>query len=325
MPHPRANDPSSIHFARQHPRRANRTHVTSYAETAQAIASMECLSAMCSSLGVTGPIVDYVYASCAVTVELDNERLGEDALLAWAASAPLYSVAFSTVPSSVDTTDMGTVTVPQGFHAMLKSPHRLHWLAAIAKELKGLIALGTWTLVLRSSIPADANVIRCHFVFALKRNFDGTVEKFKARLVADGNTQKFGVDFDRVFSTVVKPQTIRLALILAVAHDWNITSIDIRQAYLQADLDKPVYMAVPPGVTSRDNQGRPLVCKLKRSLYGLRNAGRAWANLFASFLMSWGFVRSPIDVCLFTYATQTAIIWILVWVDDAIILCTCGV
>ena len=106
----------------------------------------------------------------------------------------------------------------------------------------------------------------------------GALDKFKARLVADGNTQKYGIDFDRIFSTVIKPQTIRLALIIATLKDWNVTSIDIRQAYLQADLDIPLYMNVPPGVTRFDSKQRPLVCKLRRSLYGLKQAplARLW-------------------------------------------------
>ena len=80
---------------------------------------------------------------------------------------------------------MGSVSVPSGYGAALKSPQREHWLAAIAKELEGLIALNTWELVPHSSLPAGANVMRCHFVFDLKRTRDGAVEKFKARREPD--------------------------------------------------------------------------------------------------------------------------------------------
>ena len=75
----------------------------------------------------------------------------------------------------------------------------------------------------------------------------------------------------------MKSQTIRMALILAVARDYNLTSIDITQAYLQAELKEDLFMRVPPGVASTDPQGVPLVCKLNRSLYGLKQAGREWA------------------------------------------------
>ena len=128
------------------------------------------------------------------------------------------------------------------------------------------------------------------------------------------------MDFNRVFSTVVKSSTIRLVLIVAAAHDYNLTQIDIRQAYLQAELTEDLYMIVPPGIPAFDERGRPLVCKLRRTLYGLKQAGREWGMLFSAFLVSWGFVRSTIDTCLFTYTKGSHILWILVYVDDCLIL-----
>ena len=121
----------------------------------------------------------------------------------------------------------------------------------------------------------------------------------------------FGVDFDRVFATVVKALTIRLVLAIAAARDYNLSSLDIRQAYLQAALDEDLYMRAPPGV---NNRGGELVCKLRRSLYGLKQAGREWAQLLSSFLVSWGFVRSTIDVCLYTYEKDGTVLWALVYV-----------
>jgi hypothetical protein len=86
----------------------------------------------------------------------------------------------------------------------MRSPQRDYWREAIAKELAGLLALETWEMVPASSMPPGANLMHCHYVFTVKRKADGSIEKFKARLVADGNTQKHGIDFDRVFATVVK-------------------------------------------------------------------------------------------------------------------------
>ena len=140
--------------------------------------------------------------------------------------------------------------------------------------------------------------MHCHYVLTVKRKRDGSVDKFKARLVADGNTQKYGVDFDRIFSTVVKASTIRLVLVVAAANDYNLSQIDIKQAYLQAEVTENLFMHVPPGIHPFDDQGRPLMCKLKRSIYGLKQAGKEWSTLFADFIVSWGFVRSTIDVPL---------------------------
>ena len=174
-------------------------------------------------------------------------------------------------------------------------------------------------MMLCSDLPKGANVMRCHFVFTVKRLADGSVEKFKARLVCDGNTQKPGVDFDRIFSTVVKSQTIRAVLIYACSRQLNLTSIDVRQAYCRGDADRDLFMSPPPGVPSRDSQGRQLCCRLLRSLYGLKQAGRIWSTLFSEWLVSWGMVRSPLDVCLYTYSSGKSILLALVYVDDVLI------
>ena len=218
------------------------------------------------------------------------------------------------------TSDQGALRVPKSYRQAMSGPQAEQWREAITKELTGLIALKTWDLVPLASLPAGANVMHCHFVFAIKRKADGSIDKFKARLVADGNTQKHGVDFNRVFATVVKALTIRLVLAIAAARDYNLTSLDIRQAYLQATIDEDLYMRAPPGVNSR---GGELVCKLRRSLYGLKQAGREWAQLLTAFLISWGFVRSTIDVCLYTYEKSGTILWALVYVDDILIVDSC--
>ena len=159
----------------------------------------------------------------------------------------------------------------------------------------------------------------CHFVFEVKRNQLGEIEKFKARLVADGNSQQHGVDFDRVFSTVVRLSTVRLVLAIAAARDYNLSCIDIRQAFLQGNLTEDIYMQVPPGHPSRDAKGNRVVLKLNKSLYGLKQAGRVWNKLLIKSLIAWGFHQSTIDVCLFTLVVGSNIIWLLVWVDDIII------
>ena len=138
--------------------------------------------------------------------------------------------------------------------------------------------------------------MNCHFVFEVKRNQLGEIEKFKARLVADGNSQQHGVDFDKVFSTVVRLSTVRLVLAIAAAKDYNLSSIDIRQAFLQGELHEDIYMRVPPGHPSRDAHGNPVVLKLNKSLYGLKQAGRVWNKLLIKSLLAWGFKQSTIDM-----------------------------
>ena len=103
------------------------------------------------------------------------------------------------------------------FKHALNSPQAEYWQIAIDKELSGLLALDTWSYVRTCDLPAGSNVMNCHYIFTVKRKADGSIDKFKARLVADGNTQKYGIDYDRIFATVVKSLTIRLVLIIAAA------------------------------------------------------------------------------------------------------------
>ena len=132
----------------------------------------------------------------------------------------------------------------------------------------------------------------------MKRTSAGAVEKFKARLVADGNTQQ---TFDRVFSTVVKMSTVRLVCLIACAHDMALTCVDVQQAYLHAVLPEKIYMRMPPGLPRFDKDGNELCMALNKSLNGLVTAGRLWNHLLVSFLLEWGFVQSTIDTCLFSY------------------------
>ena len=217
------------------------------------------------------------------------------------------------------TADMGDIVIPKGYRQARESKNASYWLEAIAKEYNGLVSLRTWDAVAVDDIPAGANLMNCHLVFTVKRLSDGTIDKFKARLVADGNTQRYGVDFDRVFSTVVKVSTIRTVLAIAALRDYNLTSIDVRQAFLQADLSEDLYMRMPPGMPSYDARGRKLAVKLRRSLYGLKQAGREWGLLLSGFLKQWGFEQSSIDVCMYTYEASGSILWLLVWVDDTVI------
>ena len=167
----------------------------------------------------------------------------------------------------------------------MASPEGEYWRAAIVAELTGLIEMKTWEVVLMTDMPDGSNLMNCHMLFSVKRNADGSIDKFKCRLVADGQTQRHGVDFDRVFATVVKMSMVRLLLTVAVAHDMRLTSLDVRQAYLYAELDRPLFMRVPLGLVRTDAHGNKLVYKLGKSLYGLRQAAREWNTLFVTFLV----------------------------------------
>jgi hypothetical protein len=210
-----------------------------------------CISALVSAVRM-GTVSTPDFAYNLDMVDLSN-LLGEGDDIDLGVAANAFAVAVQS------TTDLGDIPIPKGYKSALKSEHADFWLEAINRELTGLISRGTWELIPATNVPRGCNVMRCHYVFTVKRKSDGSIQKFKCRLVADGNSQKYMVDFDRVFSAVVKPTTLRLVLCLAAANDYNISQIDVVQAFLQAELDEPLYMRVPEGLPQFDERGRPLV------------------------------------------------------------------
>ncbi|XP_062093679.1 uncharacterized mitochondrial protein AtMg00820-like [Humulus lupulus] len=111
------------------------------------------------------------------------------------------------------------------------------WKAAMQQEITSLNSQGTWNLV---SPPQDAKIIGCKWVYKVKLHADGTVERYKARLVSKGYHQTHGLDFHETFSLVIKPTTIRLVLNIAVSRHWAIKQLDIQNAFLLGDLAETV-------------------------------------------------------------------------------------
>ena len=324
---PGHDDASSRHFARVHPKRTRNAPDYTYADTRNAKVAVASFVMLAAATLAVQPSLDPIVPAFAFVSNVDcldsafadfqgspDNRDDDDCLLyAFTIACPARALAITS------TNELGDVSIPRSYNQALSSKHKEYWQAAITKELDGLLKLVVWEDMLLSKLPPGANLMFCHFVFTVKRLRNGSIEKFKARLVANGNTQKFGVDFDQVFSTVVRSSTIRLMLIVAAQRDYNLTTVDIRQAYLQAELDEDLYMRMPQGLPNKDGKGRPLVCKLKRSLYGLKQAGRIWGTLFANYLVKWGFTRSTIDTCLFVYESNGKILWCAIYVDDGLL------
>jgi hypothetical protein len=172
----------------------------------------------------------------------------------------------------------------------------------------------TWVLVPR---PPHTNIIQIKWIFRVKKHADSTLDRYKARLVANGFTQQSGLDYTETFSSVIKFQTIRMVIALVATFHWPIKQLDISNAFLHGRLDKPFYMEQPVGF--RDSSYPDYVCKLRQSLYGLKQALRAWFERLSRFLFSLGFMSSQADHSLFIYAHNTNKLFVLVYVDDILV------
>ena len=210
-------------------------------------------------------------------------------------------------------------TKPTFFHEASQSPH---WRAAMDTELQALEANSTWTIL---SLPPGKHAVGCRWVYKIKRKADGSLECYKAHLVAKGCTQQPGIDFIDTFSPVIKLTTVKLLLALAAVHGWFMTQLDVNNTFLQGDLPEEVYMELPPGY---HREGEPLpvnaVCKLSKSLYGLKQASRQWYAKFSNFLLSNGFKQSSTDYSLFIKKHGSSIMCLLVYVDDIILVGNCS-
>ncbi|CAA7022367.1 unnamed protein product [Microthlaspi erraticum] len=155
------------------------------------------------------------------------------------------------------------------------------------------------------------------WLFTHKFKADGTLSRYKARLVANGKSQQVGVDCDETFSPVVKPTTIRTVLHRAISRDWPIHQLDVKNAFLYGNLEETVYMHQPPGFTDPTKPDH--VCLLKKSFYGLKQAPRAWYQRFSQSASKIGFKNSKSDASLFILRQGSDIAYLLLYVDDIVL------
>jgi hypothetical protein len=182
------------------------------------------------------------------------------------------------------------------------------------EEYGALLANQTWDLVPR---PSGCNVVTGKWIWTIKRRADGTLERYKARWILRGFTQRPGVDYDETFSPVVKPATVRTVLSLALSRSWPVHQLDVKNAFLHGTLTETVYCSQPAGFV--DSSCPDMVCRLNKSLYGLKQAPRAWYSRFATFLLTLGFVEAKSDTSLFIYHHADGVAYLLLYVDDIVL------
>jgi len=183
------------------------------------------------------------------------------------------------------------------------------------QEIQALEDNNTWTVC---PLPPQKRALGCKWVYKIKYHVNGTIERFKARLVILGNHQIEGIDYNETFAPVAKMVTVRIVFAVAAAKHWELHQMDVHNAFLHGDLQEEIYMKFPPGFRSSHSD---MVCKFHKSLYGLKQAPRCWFAKLSRALKEYGFQRSYSDYSLFTLHDKNIQLVVLVYVDDLII---CG-
>ena len=205
---------------------------------------------------------------------------------------------------------------PSTYKEAIESKDSTLWWTAMASEYQALVDNDTWTLVEK---PKDRSVVPGKWVFKIKQKADGSVDKFKARYVAKGFKQVEGLDFHETFAPTSRPETFRLIVALAAQKDLVLEQLDVKSAYLHSPIEETIFLEQPEGFEKKSTTGEKLVCKLNKSIYGLKQAARNWNKSLESFLLSIEFQRSKSDSCLFTRKESQGHTYVLTWVDDIIV------
>jgi hypothetical protein len=201
-------------------------------------------------------------------------------------------------------------------------PDRDKWIAARDVEIQSYYDREIWEPLWINQKDKSYNLISSKWVFDYKQDSEGYLLRYKVRGVARGFTQKEGIDYNETFSPVVKIQSVRLMLAVALMYNLEIDCMDVSTAFLYGELDELVYMKPFPGMAETNAEGKILIFRLKKSLYGLHQASRQWNKTLADFLIDEGFTKCQTDPCVFWRINQSTkeMEMVLVYVDDLIIM-----
>ena len=224
----------------------------------------------------------------------------------------------SAIPSDyivyLQETDIGVENDPETFSQAISCNESELWYNAMKDELDSMKSNEVWDLV---ELPKGVQAIGCKWVYKTKRDSLGNIERYKARLVAKGFTQKEGIDYTETFSPVSKKDSLRIILALVAHLDLELQQMDVKTAFLNCDLEEEVYMKQPEGFSSRE--GEHLVCKLKKSIYGLKQASRQWYYKFHGVITSFGFIENPMDQCIYQKVSGSKTCFLVLYVDDILL------
>jgi hypothetical protein len=181
----------------------------------------------------------------------------------------------------------------------------------MTKEYQSIIKNGVWEVFPK---PKKKYVVSSKWVYNIKHAIDGSIGKHKARFVARGFSQKEGIDYEEMFSPIARYTSIRKIITLAAKMKWKLHQMDVKIAFLNSVIEENVYIEQPQGFEVEDRKTH--ICKLKKDLFGLKQAPRAWYGIIDSFLMSLGFTKSKVDSKIYFKVMNYELVILLLYVDD---------
>ncbi|CAM8877543.1 unnamed protein product [Rhodiola kirilowii] len=182
------------------------------------------------------------------------------------------------------------------------------------EEYKSMQDNDVWELV---PLPDGVRPIGSKWIFVTKRDSNGNVERYKARLVAKGFSQKEGIDYKETFSPVSSKDSFRTILALVAHLDLELHQMYVKTAFLNGDIEETIYMTQPENFVSKDAEN--MVCKLKKSIYGLKQASRQWYFKFHQIVVSHGFEANSMDECVYHKFCGSRHIFLVLYVDDILL------
>ena len=209
-------------------------------------------------------------------------------------------------------------TTPLTIHEAKSLPEWELWKASMVKEFKALQDMGVFELVKRAELPKGSKVVKTKWVYKLKQNEDGTISKYKSRLVAQGFLLRWGIDYYDTYSSVVGYNTLRLMLNISNETGEQISQADIGNAYVESspDSDVNIYTTLAPGMEDLDP--KEYVYRMKKSLYGIPFSGRTFQRVMEEFMDKLGFQKCATDKCTYIKWVNGERIIVLTYVDDLI-------
>lgn len=234
----------------------------------------------------------------------------------------LVSIKEEKLTRSQDGTLIST-QIPKNYHAIKFSPEKEKWMVAMKDEFESHLKSGTWRLVKARDVPAGRKIIGSTWSFDVKRNADGSISRYKARFCAQGFSQLEGWDYHLTYSNTVRLDTLRALMAIAATRGYKLTGVDVKTAYLNGELKEEIYMKQPPLFEKTGEGGEPMVCKLVKSIYGLKQSGACWEERLVTELSRIGFSQCDTDPCLFKMTSGKHVIFLASYVDDLSIASSC--